>query len=422
VLTTARLRAQLSGVAPVGVGLGLLGLSAYAVLGFVGHALAPREYSAVASLYLLTAVVGPGVFVAVEQETSRAVSGRIAAGQGTFPVVRAAMLVSAGLAALVAAVLLALSPALVDRVFDGSWALVVAALLAVGGAAAVYLVRGVFAGQRRYGWYAGTLGAEGMARLVPCVALAVAGVGGVAGYGFAFALGTGVAAAATVAWMRPGTAGPPVEPVGMARHVGLLAGASSLTLLVANIAPVVLTARLTTEPLVVASFVSLFVLARIPLFLFGPLQAFLLPALTAAVARRDALRVRDRLRLVLAVVGAVGLLGAVAAALFGPWAARVLFDAPLSMSALVAGLLGLSTVFMMVAQVLQPALVALGAHRVATTAWIVGTTAFGALLFAPVPPLAAAVAAQLAGPALVVLIMTASLRAGLAQLAEHPTR
>jgi O-antigen/teichoic acid export membrane protein len=417
VLTTAQLRARLSGVAPVGIGLGLLGLSAYAVLGFAGHALTPRQYSAVASLYLLTAVVGPGVFVAVEQETSREVSRRIAAGLGTFPVARAAMLVSAGLTALVAATLLALSPLLVHRVFDGSWALLVAALVAVGGAAAVYLLRGLFAGQRRYGWYAATLGAEGLGRLVPCVALAALGIASTAGYGFAFALGTAVAAVATVGWMRPGTAGPAVVLTGMARSVGFLAGASTLTLLVANIAPVVVTARLTTEPLIVASFVSLFVLARIPLFLFGPMQAFLLPALTHAVERRDAARVRDRLRLVLGVVGAVGLFGAVGAALFGPWAARVLFDAPATMSALVAGLLGLSTVFMMIAQVLQPALVALGEHRAATTAWLIGTTAFGALLFAPVPPLGAVVAAQLAGPAIVVLVMAVSLRTGLAQLA-----
>lgn len=421
-LTTAQLRARLSGVAPVGVGLGVLGLSAYAVLGFAGHALEPRQYSAVASLYLLTAVVGPGVFVAVEQETSREVSSRTAAGEGTFPVVRGAMLVSAALTALVAAILLVLSPMLVERVFDGSWALLLAALVAVGGAAAVYLLRGLFAGQRRYGWYAGTLGAEGLARLLPCVALAAAGSASTGAYGFAFGLGTGVAAVATVAGMRPGSAGPPVPLAGMARSVGFLAGASALTLLVANIAPVVLTARLTTEPLVVASFVSLFVLARVPLFLFGPLQAFLLPALTGAVARGDAARVRDRLRLVLAVVGTVGLLGTAGAALLGPWAARVLFDAPLTMSAWVAGLLGLSTVFMMSAQVLQPALVALGEHRSATAAWIIGTTAFGALLFAPVPPLDAVVAAQLAGPAIVVLVMAASLRTGLARLSVSSAR
>ena len=65
----------------------------------------------------------------------------------------------------------------------------------------------------------------------------------------------------------------------MARATGLLVVASGLTYVVANTAPLVLTARLPAAPEVAASFVSLFVLARIPVFLFGPVQAFLLPTL-----------------------------------------------------------------------------------------------------------------------------------------------
>ncbi|HEX2298906.1 MAG TPA: hypothetical protein VHH34_10380, partial [Pseudonocardiaceae bacterium] len=399
-LTTARLRAEVSGVGAVAVGLGLLGLSAYAVLALAGHALPDRQYAAVASLYLLTAVVGPGVFAAVEQETSREVSSRLAAGRGTLPVVRTAGLVSTALAALMIAVLIALSPLLVSRVFGGSWTLLSAALIAVAGAAACYLLRGLFAGQRRYDWYAASLGAEGLARLLPCVALAAAGLATVVGYGFALALGTAVAAVATVAGVatggQAGTDGPPVGLARLARGVALLAGASALTLLVANIAPVVVNARLTADPRTAASFVSLFVLARVPLFLFAPLQAFLLPALTAAAGRGDLAGVRNRVRRAVVVVGGVGLLGAAGAALAGPWAARVFFDAPVELSALVAGLLGLSTALMMLAQVLQPALVALGRHHSTTTAWLLGTAVFGGLLFAPAHPVTAAVVAQLA--------------------------
>ena len=73
---------------------------------------------------------------------------------------------------------------------------------------------------------------------------------------------------------------------------------------------------------------------------------------------------------------------------------------------------------MMIAQVLQPALVALGEHRTAMSAWIVGTVVFGALLFAPAAPLLAAVAAQLAGPAVVVVIMAVTVRASLARKAS----
>ncbi|HEX8761538.1 MAG TPA: hypothetical protein VF734_16560, partial [Pseudonocardiaceae bacterium] len=282
-LQTAQLRSRLPDVVPVGSGLAVLGISAYAFLALAGHALAPREYAAVASLYLLIAVVGPGVFVAVEQETSRELSSRIATDRPTQPVVRSAAVISAVLAAAVTVLLLALSPLLVHRVFGGAWSLLVAAFVAVVGAASVYVVRGLFSGQRRYGWYGTSLAAEGLVRLVGSVVVVWVGIAGsgsgTAAFGFAFALGTLLATAATVAGSRPGTAGPPLgpalhppagPPVGlrrMTRGVAFLAGASALTLLLANIAPVVLTSRLTDDPHTAASFVSLFVLARIPLFL-----------------------------------------------------------------------------------------------------------------------------------------------------------
>ncbi|MGH3910375.1 MAG: hypothetical protein ACRDRM_06050, partial [Pseudonocardiaceae bacterium] len=96
--------------------------------------------------------------------------------------------------------------------------------------------------------------------------------------------------------------------------------------------------------------------------------------------------------------------------------------APVDLSALVAGLLGVSTALMMIAQVLQPALVALGQHRSATTAWLLGTAVFGGLLFAPTSPLFAAVTAQLAGPAIVLMVMAFTLRTALHRTAlnSHP--
>jgi O-antigen/teichoic acid export membrane protein len=411
-------RSRLSDVAPVGAGLILLGISAYAFLALAGHALAPREYAAVASLYLLIAVVGPGVFVAVEQEISREVSSRIATARPTMPVVRSAAVISAVLAAAVIVLLLGLSPLLVHRVFGGAWSLLAAAFVAVIGAASVHLVRGLFSGQRQYGWYGTSLATEGLARLFPSVVLVWVGIAatgtGTAAFGFAFALGTLVAFAATVVAVRRGTPGPPLDLRRMTRGVGFLAGASALTLLLANIAPVVLTSRLIDDPGTAASFVSLFVLARIPLFLFSPVQAFLLPSLTAAVERSETARMRRQIRTVVAVAAAIGLLGVAGAAIAGPWAARVFFNAPFELPGLVAALLAVSTVVMMVAQILQSALVALGEHRTAMSAWIAGTAVFGALLFAPTAPLVAVVAAQLAGPVVVVAIMARCVRASLA--------
>jgi O-antigen/teichoic acid export membrane protein len=202
----------------------------------------------------------------------------------------------------------------------------------------------------------------------------------------------------------------------MARATGLLIVASGLTYVVANTAPLVLTARLPSAPEVAASYVSLFVLARIPVFLFGPVQAFLLPTLTAGAERADPAHLRSRLRIALLVVAAVGLPGAVLTAALGPWAARTFFGAPLDLPHLAGGLLGAGTVAMLAAQVLQPALVALRAHRMAMIAWVAGTTVFGAVLVAPVEPALAAVSAQVAGPAVVCLVMAAAVAVRLQRL------
>jgi O-antigen/teichoic acid export membrane protein len=202
----------------------------------------------------------------------------------------------------------------------------------------------------------------------------------------------------------------------MARHTGLLALASGLTYLVANTAPLVLTARLPLEPEVAASYVSLFVLARIPVFLFAPLQAFLLPTFTAGVERVDIGHLRSRLRIALIAVTAVGLPSSVLMAALGPWAARTFFDAPLDLPNLAAGLLGLGTIAMLGAQTLQPALVALRVHRMTTVAWAAGTAVFAALLIIPADPVIGAVAAQVGAPVVVFAVMGISIIAGVRRL------
>lgn len=413
------LRHRIAGVAPVGGGLLVLGISSYVVLGVAGHALNARDYAAVASLYLLTAIAGPGIFVAIEQETNREVSTRLAAGDGIQPALRGGASVAAGMAGLVCVLLLALSPVLVPGVLGGSWTLLVATLVAVVGSAAVYLLRGLFAGERRYGWYATSLAAEGITRIVPCLLLAAVGGAAAGAFGFVFALGAGGAALLCLPGVRESRPGPPVALRRMASRAGLLAFASGLTFLVANLAPLVLTARLPLQPEVAAAFVSLFVLARIPVFLFAPLQAFLLPSLTAGVERGDRAHVRSRLRVALLAVAAIGVPGVVLAGLFGPWAARVFFNAPVDLPITAATLLGLSTVAMMAAQVLQPALVALGVHRMATIAWLSGTVVFVALLLVPGDPVAGAVAAQLGAPAVVVGIMAVAIRAALNRMVHR---
>lgn len=419
-------------------GLGIVGAAGYGFVALAGHTLPAQEAAAVASLYLLVNIIGPGLFVALEQEASRAVSARLVTGGGLAPVVRLALLHGLIMLVGVLAVLAAISPVLTGRALGGQWGLFAAVVLSVVTSAAVYLVRGLLGGAQRFSGYAATLGVEGVARLLPCVALALSGSPDGVLYAMVFAAGSGFGALAGL----PGLRRPPAEPSstelpdagaptatptevtfgGMGRALAMLVAGTLLMQLVANLAPVVVTSRLVADAASAAAFASAFVLVRVPLFLFSPVQAMLLPALTRAATTGDLADLRARLRLILLAVAAIGVPGALLSFTAGPWAVRLLFGAEVTLSGAVVGLLGVGTIALMVAQVLQPGLVALGGHKHVTIAWVAGSAALVGLLALPGDPLRAAVIAQLAASTLVVAVMAAALARALRRQGDRGPR
>jgi O-antigen/teichoic acid export membrane protein len=400
----------------MGGGLLVVGAAGYGFLAVTGRTLSTADAAAVSAFYLLVNIIGPGVFVALEQETSRSVSASLAAGGAAAPIARRAAAL-AGLVLLgVLVVLAVVAPVLVSRVLGGHWSLLGALLLGTTTSAMVYLVRGVLGGSRRFGGYSATLAMEGAARLVPCVAVAASGAPGATRYALLFAAGSAVGAAAGLPWLRH--LDRPHAPAGrasgslagMARATVVLAGSTLLAQLVANLAPIVVSARLVGDTATAAAFTSAFILVRVPFFLFAPVQAMLLPTLTAAATTGRVADFRRTLRLILTVIAAVGVPGAVASLVVGPLAVQVLFGAHVRLSGPLLGVLGIGTIGLMVAQVLQPALVALGGHAVVTTAWLAGSVVLTGLLFLPGSPVAVAVLAQLIGSAVVVAVLAGGLR------------
>ncbi|MBV9844979.1 MAG: hypothetical protein JOZ47_07900 [Kutzneria sp.] len=416
-----RLRGRLGTPVRMGAGLAMVGAAGYGFQALAGHTLPAADKAAALAVYVIINIIGPGVFTALEQETSRATSGALTVGRSIRPVaVKAALL---GLVLLVV-VLIALSvllPVLVGPVLHRNWLLYGAIMLGAVSAAGGYLVRGILSGTRRYDGYAVTLAVEGLSRLLPCVFVAVASLAAAPAYSFIFAIGTGCAGLAGLPWaLRPVQASSvsvPGEAPGQGRQMtyGLLAlvGASLLTQLVANAAPVEVSGKLIGNPSLAASFTAAFGLVRLPLFLFAPVPSVLLPGLTEAAVRGRYDVVRTRLRLILLAVAAVGVPGAIATLLLGPWANRVLFGMEVGLPTVVFGVLGVSTVMLMIAQVLQPALIALGRHRMATLAWAAGCASLFALFFLPGDPISVAVVAQVSAGVLVVLVMGVALFAAL---------
>ena len=422
-------------VLPMAGGLLMVGIGGFGYLVVAGHTTSASSAAALSALYLIGNVCGPGLFAGLEQETSRVVSGGLAAGADVRPGLRRAIAVGAALTGIALLVLLALGPLLVARSFAGHAGLLLWLLLGVVGSAQAFLVRGILGGTRKFEAYGVTLAVEGVARLLPCVAFAALGVTNVDVYGLVFVGASGCAAAAAYPWLRPGAlslAGDDADVAvavaveaesvatgtaatvaagqtlrSIARGVGLLGAATLLAQLVANLAPLVVTGRMLGSHAGEAAAVGFgfaFVLTRGPLLLFGPVQALLLPQVTTAVVRGELDVVRRQVRVGLGAVAAVGSAGAVVAAIAGPWAVRTLFGADRPPSALVMGLLGGSTGLLLVVQVLQPVLVALGRHRTVSVAWIVGTAVLAGLLVLPGPAINAAVIAQLTAAATVALV------------------
>lgn len=404
----------------------LVGAAGYAFVALGGHTLPAADAAALSSFYLLVSIIGPGLFVALEQETNRATSSALALRSPAGPVIRRAATHGAVLWAVAFLVLGAMYPYLVERSLLGHRELFWAIVLSTVTAGAVYFARGVLGGMQRFEGYAATLAGEGLTRLVPALVIAVAGLATVELYGWVFALGSGVGAVAALGWLRkrvdaPRPESPTAEddPVtGAARsrsgvpRVGGFVSLVSATLLaqaVANLAPVVVTARLTAEPATAAAFAAGFILARVPLFVFSPLQAVVLPAVSTAVTHGENLSVYRIVRPVLLAATGVCVLGVVSLSTVGPWAVRTLLGAEAPLSGAVLGLLGAGTLLLIAAQVLQAALVALQAHLAVTVSWQLSIVSLIALLMLPIHPVEAAVVAQLTCSAVVVIAMSATL-------------
>ena len=401
-------------------GLGVFGLAGYVFVALTGHTLDTDQANLAVTFYFLVNVIGPGIFAALEQVASRAATSAVSSGAALTPVVGRVFRSAAALVAVVVALLLLLAPFAVDHTLGGDWALFAEILATPVVIAVLSAVRGVLAGTQRFGAYALTLGVEGGARLVLCVALVLLGVGETWLFGLAY-LGASVVATLVGLVLLPRTSvGADRAPAPMGRGLAMLAVATLLAQLLPNLAPLAVGTRLPLDSAVALAFGQAVVVARIPLLVLFPVQTMLLPSLTDAVTRGDRAFVVRRVKLVL---GAVVLLGAVYAllfTLFGPWVLRTFMGTRADLGTPVTLLLALSTVVLIAAFAAQPALVALRRDNVVTLGWALGSAATLALVVLPGdPPLVASVA-QTLGPALTLLVILLGLRSALRGLVGAP--
>lgn len=388
-------RSPLWGALWIALSSAILGASGYAFLVLPKSYLSTSDYAALAAFYPLVAFVGPALFIPVEQETIRLVSRATALGHGTRNLLVQLGQLSAGMAAAAAILLVAAAPFMVTRIFNGHRGLLVALILSVLGYGGACLVRGSFAGTGRAPEYAAVVGVDGLARLVPCVALALAGVSALLPYALALGFGSVAALGVGLIWFRSGAHGHRVAWRELLVGTGWLVAAWGASFALANLAPVVVKALLPTEPEVTSVFAIAFVVARVPMFVLLSVQPILLPALSRAATTRNVSEMRRRVLQGLSVVGALGVGALVLTAPLTSWLIKTMFGSSGALPTGVLTLLALGTVFAMLTQVLQPALIAMAGHRLVAIAWIIGVVLFGACFALPTYPVATATVAQL---------------------------
>lgn len=385
-------------------GLGVFGLAGYLFVTLTGRTLTTEEGNHALAFYFLVNVVGPGIFYALEQVVSRSVSSAIASGHALRPVIRKMCTGGAALVAAVVAGLLLLSPYLLPKTLYGDWGLFLEVLATPAILAALSIVRGALAGLQRFSGYGVTLMVEGGARIAVTVLLVVAHAPSAWMFGAGFLASSLIAAFAGLLWLRAAPGGDPRVPGTvplLTKALAALAVANLLAQLLPNLAPLIVNSSLGEKSLVALVFGQAVVIARIPQLAFSPVQTMLLPALTAAVTRRDFGFVKRRITLTLGVVTALGLVYSVAFVLLGGWVLRTFMGKdPSVLSGPVMAMLAFSTVVLIGVFSVQPALVAMGHDRTVTVGWALGTAAtFGvALLPGDVPTMAAA--GQVIGPVL----------------------
>jgi O-antigen/teichoic acid export membrane protein len=367
------------GTLAVGVGLVISGITAYGFLVLSARVLGKDDYAPLSLLWAMVFLAGPGFFLPLEQEVTRALSARRARGQGAGPLIRRAAIVGGVLAAVLVLAALVFAPVLLDELFDNQVLLLAGFILGMVGYYCEHLSRGTLSGLGRFRPYSVILGAEGGLRLLAAAILAVVGVKTAGPYG----LLVGLAPFAAVAVALRGehdlvTPGPDAPFNELSSRLGALLLGSVMAQSLLFIGPLAMQVLATTDAQEkeVGRFQLGLVMARVPLFLFQAIQAALLPKLSAlaTAGRIDEFRVGFK-RLFLVVL-AIGIIATVGGFVAGPFVMRLVFGPDFDLGSRTMGMLALSSALFMLAIAMAQAVIALHGHVQMAISWVLGVVTF----------------------------------------------
>ena len=259
--------------------------------------------------------------------------------------------------------------------FHGQEVLLVCFVIALVTYAVQHITRGTLSGNGRFGPYGRILAAEGLLRLMPVLALYIAGVDDILWYGLALAIPPAIAAVIALRGQHDLLApGPEAEWSELSANLGLLflGSLTAQTLSYSAALGAILLAKGPVERAEAADFIVGFFIARIPILLFQAIQAALLPKLAALAGAGRHDDFRAGLKKLLMIVVGVGVLGVVAGASIGPFVGEILFGEKFNLGNVDLGLLAAGSALFILALTLAQALIALLGHGRALAAWCIG--------------------------------------------------
>ena len=366
------------GTLPVGVGIAVSGVCLYGVLTVASRGLGPALYAPFAAFWPILFVCGPGFFLPLEQEVTRALAARAARGEGGGPVVRNAAMAGGVTVTLLIALLLIGGGPITNRLFDGNLLLLTALAAGLVAYYAEHLTRGTLSGNGRFRAYGVLMGSEGIIRVAICVVLWIRHVHDPGAYALAMVVGSLLAVLLALRGQRnllkPGPEAPWSE---LSSALGFLLATSVLNQLLINIGPIAIKVLASpAEQQRTGPFLNGLIISRVPLFLFQAVQAALLPKLAGLASAGRHAHLRRALLRIMVMVAALGVLATAGAFLLGPWVVRTLFGPGFDLGHKDLGLLALASSGFMAAIVFTQALIALHGYGRALIGWLAGTTGF----------------------------------------------
>lgn len=364
------------GTIPVGIGLFIAGITAYAFFKVGQLALGKEDFKPIVALWFTTFALVPGFLLPVEQELGRALAHRRALNDGGKPVIQKMLPLAGGLTTVLIVATLVASPWLTRDMFEGYWSVTAALIITIIAFAPMHIARGIASGSGRFTAYGLILGIDGATRIISCVVLWQLNVTSVGAYAMAVALSPIVAVLFVSArGDMKSQQGPPANFAELTPNLSWLLLGSVMAAALVNAGPIgVDVLANTSDAEKVTAFGNGVLLSRIPLFLFQAVQASLLPRLARLAAKGNLDEFVQGLSLLLKIVVGVAVLGTAGSYVLGPWALDIMYDGGLDRSTLT--LLALASGMYMLCIAIAQAVIALRGHRWVAIGWLSAVVTF----------------------------------------------